>query len=117
MAELDAALTQAALDIIDSLGAPATFHLETRAYSAREQRVVRHVSTATRKIAPPSIRDSVNPDGNPTRTVRTSLAAKGLTFVPLEGMRVVFKGREWRVIAVSTVYSGDEVALYELEIE
>jgi hypothetical protein len=49
------------------------------------------------------------------------LPAKDLDFVPIEGMRVVIENElgtdeEWEVIRIGKIYTGDDVALYGMQL-
>ena len=48
--------------------------------------------------------------------VQVFLAALGLTLTPAESMKVTFDGEDWKAVTVKKIYSGDLIALWELQL-
>jgi hypothetical protein len=47
---------------------------------------------------------------------QVSIAASGLSFTPVNGQTVTIDTDHWKVVRVQTVYTGDDIALYTLQL-
>jgi len=70
------------------------------------------------KATPPEPYESryVNGDTIHADDMRIFIAAKDLEFTPAKGQTVTIDTLKWRIVKVSPVYSGELVALYELQL-
>ena len=119
---LDDILVPAALNIIDTYGQNATFHItgvdegdydpETRTTTFPAQ-----VNT-TRKISPPEPYDKKFVDGSTIQSedLQTYVAGSGLTFTPVNGMQVTVQTVIYNIKSVQTLMSGTQIAAYLLQI-
>lgn len=74
--------------------------------------------TTIRKSSPPMAYAKKYIDGQSVHEgdMMTMVAASGLTFDPATGMQVLFDGTKWNIVRVSPIYSGDLIAVYELQL-
>jgi hypothetical protein len=69
-------------------------------------------------IAPPEPYKQNRIDGSTIQNgdAMTSVAGSAISFVPEIGDRVLMNGVDWNVVAVNPVFSGELVAMYELQL-
>ena len=48
--------------------------------------------------------------------MQTFIAAEDITFEPTVGWEVTFASVTWRIESVKPIYTGDSIALYELQL-
>ena len=74
--------------------------------------------TVTAKASPPIDFEQryVNDDSVKRGDVKIFLAAKNLSFTPIIDMEVKFDGISFKAIAVLPIYSGEQVAAFEVQL-
>lgn len=118
---LDTKLVPKVLALLARLGATATLKTKTAAEydpTLTSQAIPTGTPDAV-KITPPEIRraHAIAGAGHELRLL-TFVAASGLTTVPVAGKSLLTIGaRTYIITAVGDIYTGDEIALYELEVE
>lgn len=118
MTELDDRLVPRVKELVERYGAPAAFRVPgSKEYDPDAgQTVEADAQDVQARITPPEpyrhgfVRDDLVKEGD----LKTYVAASGLGFTPTSGMKVTFGGVAWRAEHVSAIYTGEQVALYEL---
>ncbi len=118
---LDAELRQAALDLVEELGTTGTLIGSTSyAYNTATGTGAEVTpQTTVIPISPPVGFDIELVDGDLIRIedLLVYVPASGLTLIPAIGMKLTITGgSEYRIIAVSPIYSGILIALYRLQL-
>jgi hypothetical protein len=117
---LDTALIPKIKSIIEDFGKSVVFTVHGIAeYDPDEGSVVESGSTDyTVKATPPEnySRNLVDGDMIQENDCRISISASGLSFTPKNGMPVVFDNENWRVVAVETGYTGEDIGLYSMQL-
>jgi len=117
---LDTTLSAVALDLIDTLGTDMVFEVPgATVYDPAERRQVRQSPTnVTRKASPPLQYASQLIDNSVVRRddAQIFIAQSGLTFTPVEGMKVTHAGLDWHMVSASPMYSGDDIAAWECQL-
>lgn len=74
--------------------------------------------TLTAKVSPPIDYEKRHIDGDSVKRgdSRIFLAAKGLVFTPVVDMGVEFDSISFKAISVLPIYSGEQVAAYEVQL-
>ena len=120
MTALDDKLVPKALTMITNFGKNATFKVIAGAdYDPLTGEVSQDgTSNIVRKIIPPMTYERKFIDGEIVQDgdLMTGIAASGLTFTPTDGMTVSFDNTSWKIVNVQPVYSGELIALYELQL-
>jgi hypothetical protein len=120
MTQLDDDLVPAVKLLIEELGKVLTFHVQQTSFDvATGTTVVNSAEEVSIRCAPPSDME-VAFAGRPARIAEglvTYLPAQGLTFAPIFGMDVSFDGRARKITRVRPVYSGEQIAVYVLDLE
>lgn len=117
--DIEAAL--AALELIDENGKAVSFvHNASATYSPSTGKVTGgSPAPFNKKIVPPYPYEQKLVDGDVIRVddMRTGVAASGLGFTP-ERMKttVTIDSRIWTVVNVQPIYSGEDVAMYLLQL-
>ena len=117
---LDRELRPAALEIINEVGRNMDFSFPL----AKSYDPVTGVGsesickTLTAKASPPIDFEQryVNDDSVKRGDVKIFLAAKGLAFTPIIDMEVKFDGISFKAIAVLPIYSGEQIAAFEVQL-
>lgn len=119
MTELDDQLVPAVLELINDLGKVAVARVKSnQAYTESTGDVTESATDYTVKILPPERFDIGYIDGDVIRVsdLKTAVAASGLAFTPKLGMLVIFDSGTYTTISVSPVYSGEQIAMWELQL-
>ncbi len=111
--ELDTTLRESAQALILELGRLATFHVAARSYSSSTGITTETITTYSKRISPPAPLRSDRPD---SETV-VYLAAKDLEFTPYVGLRMTDGSTTYAVTRIAEYGSGEQTAVWELEIE
>lgn len=112
-------LRQTALDLVTKFGKDAVLRRYTSTFNVATGKNVKTSADTAVIITPP---DPVNQRWINNGTAKfgdamCSLAAQGLTVIPdTTTDKLVFDGREWQIVVVSPTYSGQQVALYTLQL-
>ena len=112
-------LRQTAKDLVTRFGKNATLRRYTSTYDVATGRNVNTSADTAVIITPPEpVNDRwINNGTAKFGDAMCSLAAQGLSIRPDPTRdKVVFDGEEWTVIAASPVYSGELIALYNLQL-
>lgn len=117
---LDDRLVPRALDTIDRYGKKVVFTvIGTATYDPATGAVTESgKKTYTKKVSPPGAYLDRYVDGDLIRRgdLRCIIAASGLEFTPVNGLQVDFDSKVFRVMSVKPIYSGEQVAVYELQL-
>lgn len=116
--ELDLEFVPLALELIEELGKPVLFTIETKTHDLTGKVTVTGTASHTRNITPPEPFDSRYVDGTLIKQddVQCYVAASGLPFTPAKGIKVAIDGKLFHVEATRSVYSGEQVALYWMQL-
>lgn len=115
---LDIRMIPRVLAIIAKYGKSATFSASTGTYNPASGNVANTATTYSKKIIPPYAYENKYVDGDIIKQgdMRSGVAASGLEFTPTPGMSVEIDSATWKIIAVSPVYTGELIAMYELQL-
>lgn len=119
MTRLDDTLVPKTKAILDDLGKSMILAVKDDGTYNPDGSVTGQVeSTQTVAASPPIEYSSRLVDGDAIRQgdVQVFIAAQGLTLTPAEKMSVTFDGQVWRAVGVKPVYSGDLIALWDLQL-
>lgn len=118
MTVLDDKLVPKALELINKFGLTATYTTEDKTYDTATRKSVLVTTDFTVKVTPPF--------GYDERLITTEIiraddsfiliAGSGLQFTPKMGDFVTIKGVKWRVARSQPLYSGEQVAAYQLQL-
>lgn len=102
-------------EIVDELGRYARFLETTKTYdpTTGESRIATAESHVL-KVTPPGDYTQYLQPGTTLadEEAQIGVPASGLTWTPKNGMRVTVTGREWRVVSVEAIYTGNSIGLY-----
>ena len=119
---LDLKLVPKALEIVYRFGINASFAVDKinpDDYDSETGATTPDTPTDTvRKVTPPENYDRHMIDGEVIKfgDMRIFLPASGLTFTPKEGLEVTIAAELWKIEKVGVHYSGEDVAIYELQL-
>lgn len=117
---LDDKLVPKALTLVNKFGKDVVFVvLETEEYDPETGKVTEGGETSeTQKVSPPAKYDRryINDDTIQEGDTIIGLPAKNLTFTPKNGMVVKFDDTTWRIVSMNPLYTGELIALYELQL-
>lgn len=119
MTVLDDRLVPKTKEILDRLGKSMDLAVKDEGtYNANGSVTGQTESTQTVTASPPIEYTSRLIDGDVIKLgdVQVFVAALGLTLTPAEKMKVTFDGEDWRAVTVKKIYSGDLIALWELQL-
>jgi len=119
MTTLDDALRPVAKDLLSTFGKDLTFIVKgSESYDATTGSVTVSESSVVVKGSPPApyARKYITGDLVKEGDVQTIIAAQGLTITPDEGQRVEFDSEKWHIVSIKRIYSGEQVAAYELQL-
>lgn len=120
MTALDETLVPAALALISKVGVSATFHTSGGKAYDEATRTIAEVSGAdvAATISPPQPYPTRDVDGDLIRVgdAVVYLAGSGLAFEPELHGKVTVYSQEWTIAAVNALYSGAQVAAWELQL-
>lgn len=120
MTVLDDKMIPKIFAIIERYGKSVTFTVEAvQSYNpATGETTAATPVTHTRKVTPPTAYEQRFVDGETIRAgdMKVFVAAQGLAFVPALDQRVTIDSVAWRIMAVGPIYTGELVALYELQL-
>lgn len=113
-------LVPKALALVNRLGKTVAFKVPaSQTYNPATGVVTETGSTdVSAVVTPPSAYHVRLVDGDMIRQgdVKVSVPASGLSFTPVPGQKVVIDSKTWHVVAVRPVYTGELIALYELQL-
>ena len=119
MTVLDDRLVPLALELVAKFGKVVTFKEVTKDYTAATGDVVESgVTNHSVKVTPPEKYDDalINGDLIQIGDTKISLPKSGLLFTPIRGMQVTIDSITWKIEKVSPIYTGEQIALYELQL-
>ena len=110
-----------ALEMIEEDGKSVIFKTyPAAAYDpASGETVVGSVTSSSEKVIPPFHYEEkyINGDTIQLGDMQTGIAASGLAFVPDPSItKVVIDSAEWTIVNMNSIYSGEEIALYMLQL-
>ncbi len=118
--EFDTEFIALALELINEAGKQVAFKTVSQgAYDAATGKVAGGtVSTFSSKVSPPEAYHQRYIDGDTVQVgdVSIMLPSASAGFVPAINTVVTIDGLEWRVVGFNPVYSGEQVALYKLQL-
>lgn len=116
---LDEKLVPKALSLIQRFGHEIDFIDETVSFDAVAGTISVSASTTySTRVSPPERYLDQYVDGDTVQfgDARVFVPASGLAFAPTNTMRVEFDGTYWRIVSVDEIWSGEQRALYEVQI-
>lgn len=119
MALMDGPMRSLGKTMLDVFGATADFVVRSSTYNKATGAYSESNTTHSDvKIKPfDSVREEYVDDSVVLATdLETSVAAKGLSFTPAPGARLVSDSKTYEILKVFPVYSGDQVAVYDLAV-
>jgi hypothetical protein len=120
MTALDTALLPKIKSIIDTYGKDAVFTVHgISEYDPDEGSVVDSGTVEyTAKVTPPENyrADMIDGDTILVNDCHIAVAAQGLSFTPITGMAVAFDDTNWKVITVTSGYTGESIGLYGMQL-
>jgi len=119
MTTFNDSMRQVAQTLLDSLGMTATLIRETRIFDKAESRAyVASTATYSVKASPPEPY-VIQSDGvrQKTSDLVTMIAAQGLMVEPRAGDKLTLAGATRSVVAVSSLYAGDDPVVFELQLK
>jgi len=120
MTELDDRLVPKALELLEKFGFDATLTVESAGtFNHATNKVTgKSVSTQVRKISPPFPVEDKFIDGDVLKSgdQETYIANSGLTIVPVNGMKFIIDGEEWKSIQTDPLRSGQLIAAWRIRI-
>ena len=118
--QLDKELRPVVLEIINEVGRNMQFSFPlAKSYDPATGTGSESIfKTVTAKASPPIDFEQryVNDDSVKRGDVKIFLAAKNLSFTPIIDMEVKFDGISFKAIAVLPIYSGEQVAAFEVQL-
>ena len=120
--ELDLVFVPLAKELLDEFGKTVTItdRAPVGSYNPKTGTVVDPVKNSySIKIIPPDQMRQFYIAGDLVEngTLKSGFAAQDLPFTPVNGMTVDIDGRIWTKTEFNPIYSGDEIALYEMTLE
>ena len=119
MAKLDATFRNLAVKLTNDFGGTATLETVTKTHIPATGLTSETVTTQSVKISQPEPFEIGAIDGTLVQEgdMTTLLAAKGLTNVPVANeSRLIFDTETWQITGVDPIYSGDQVAAYQMRL-
>lgn len=116
---IDTKLRDKADSVLATYGKDLTFAVRTKTYDPTTGATTYGAATNTVvKGSPPGPYERRFVDGDVVRLsdARTIVAAKNLTFTPTIGIKVSFDSTDWQVVSARPMYSGEQVAAWELQL-
>ena len=117
---LDTKLVPKVLTLLNKVGTDYTFQVPaTLVYDPTTQETTKgSPSDVTIKGSPPLNFRSQMVDGSLVRRddMQVFIAASGLTFTPVEGMRVANGSLQFNTVSANPIRSGDDVCAWELQL-
>jgi len=120
MTTLDTVLLPKIVDLIALYGKDATFTVHgISSYDPDTGSVIESGTTNyTVKVTPPEnyIASMIDGDTIMANDTHISVAASGLSFTPVTGMKVTFDSLVWKIVSVQTEYTGESIGLYTMQL-
>jgi hypothetical protein len=117
---LDDRLVPKVLEIVQKYGKIVGFVVPTsQTYDpATGTNTVTTPVTYNKKVTPPQNYSSRLIDGQNILAgdCQIFLPASGLTFAPVAGMKVTIASQTWAIVNAGPIYTGESIALYELQL-
>ncbi len=115
---LDTKLISKVKTLVEKYGTNAVFTANAGDYDPTTGTVDSDTATHTAKVTPPQQYKQHLIDGDVIRIgdAQVYLPAQDLTFTPAIGIMVSVAGSSWQIMNVNPIYTGDNVALYELQL-
>ena len=116
--KLDGVMVPLAKKLIGDFGKTVTYKQLSSSYDASTGKTTSAETASSAVIAPPAPYRQNRIDGSTIQNgdVTSSVAASAIAFVPAIGDRVDLNAVDWQVVGVNPVFSGELVALYELQL-
>ena len=120
MTALDTTLLPKIKSLIEDYGKDAVFTVHgISVYDPDEGSVVDSGTVShTVKVTPPEnfTANLIDGDNIKRNDCRVSIAASGLSFTPINGMKVEFDSQVWRIVGIQVEYTGESIGLYALQL-
>lgn len=116
--ELDIKLIPKVLQLVRRYGVAVTLTSVAAAYDVATGTTTDTETSQSAYVTPPEpyTQKEVDDEMILVGDLSTYMAAKDLTSAPAVGSKVTFSGRVYRVVWVSPIYTGEQVALYGLQL-
>jgi len=117
MTTLDDTFLPLTANLISSFGKSLTFVVATDSYDpATGSNTVSESTSVVKGVLSAYSSRFIDGDLIQNGDLKALIAAQGLTFTPTVGQRVEFNSQKWRIVAIASLYSGDEIAGYRLQL-
>ena len=116
--KLDAVMVPLAKNLISDFGATVTYTQTTETFDPGTGKTSVTEVASSVIITPPEPYKTgrINETTIQTGDMMSSIAAAGISFVPVIGDKVLFAGAEWQLVGIDPVYSGELPAMYNLQL-
>lgn len=116
--KLDSVMVPLANQLIGDFGKTVSYKQRASSYDPSTGKTSFTETETSAIIAPPEPYKQNRIDGTVIQQgdVMTSIAGSSISFVPEISDRVLMNGVDWQVVGVNPVFSGELVALYELQL-
>lgn len=116
--KLDSVMVPLANKLIGDFGLTVTYKQVTTSFDVSTGKTTDTEATSSAVVAPPEPYKQNRIDGTTIRNgdIMTAIAQSAIAFTPAINDRVTLNGVDWEVIAVNPVFSGEQVAMYELQL-
>lgn len=116
--KLDSVMVPLAKQLIGDFGKTVTYKVRTNSFDVDSGKTTFTETESSAVIAPPEPYKQNRIDGTVVQQgdVMTSIAQSAISFVPKISDRVLLNSVDWEVVGVNPVYSGELVAMYELQL-
>jgi hypothetical protein len=117
--KLDSVMVPLAKKLVGDFGHTVTYKAITKTFAPGTGVTTNTTTSYTGVvITPPEPykQNRINETTIKTGDVMTSVSQSAISFTPQIGDAVTLNGADWEVVAVNWVYSGEQVALYELQL-
>lgn len=116
--KLDSVMVPLAKQLIGDFGLTVTYKVRSNSFDVTTGKTTFTESSSSAIITPPEPYKQNRIDGSVIQQgdVMTSIAQSAISFVPTISDRVLFNSVDWEVVAVNPIFSGEQIAMYELQL-
>lgn len=116
--KLDSVMVPLANALIGDFGKTVSYKQRASSYDAASGKTTFTETVTSAIIAPPEPYKQSRVDGSVVQMgdVMTAIAGSAISFVPEISDRVLLNDVDWQVVGVNPVFSGELVAMYELQL-
>jgi len=116
--KLDSVLVPLANKLVNDFGKTVTYKQRVSSYDATTGKTTFTETESSAIITPPEPYRQNRIDGTTIQAgdAVANIAGSSISFVPAISDRIDLNGSDWQVVRVNPVFSGEEVAIYELQL-